>query len=314
MFIAASTKPFESQIHEENSSKYREDDVPSTNSPQQHHIQCDNTQYYSYNEPKISVVTATYNSSKTLAACIENIQSQLYKNVEQILIDGGSTDTTIDIIKQHANMPDSKISFWMSEPDDGVYHAWNKLADKITGDWIIFIGSDDMLHSNETISSVVPLLNSFDDTIWFVYGQTKCITSDGRYNIRDTDYDKAMRYLNVAQTIPFPSLFIRKEALIRFMPFNTKYKICGDYDFLCKSILRSNNKYRVKYIDILVTDMMAGGLSSKLNKLHLVEMIDIAKHNGVTFATSKVILVFILRRIERFFKTKHMEAPICLRH
>jgi len=90
---------------------------------------------------KISIVIATKNSAKTLQACLNSIFEQAYANIEIVIFDGASDDETIQILKEN----DSKIDFWLSEPDEGLYYAFNKALDKLTGDWVLFLGSDDLL-------------------------------------------------------------------------------------------------------------------------------------------------------------------------
>lgn len=97
--------------------------------------------------PLISIITSTYNCTSTLNDTINSILNQSYINLEYIIIDGNSTDGTIDIIKSsEQKFQKKKIVFkWISEPDKGIYDAWNKGLDKVTGDWIVFIGGDDFL-------------------------------------------------------------------------------------------------------------------------------------------------------------------------
>jgi len=128
-------------------------------------------------EPIITIITATYNSVSVLERCIQGVISQTYKNIEFIIIDGNSKDETVAIIKKYSN----HIFKWISEPDKGVYDAWNKGIDLATGSWITFIGSDDLLypdaiqnyveHINKSnvnfdfISSRVHVVNKHDNVI-----------------------------------------------------------------------------------------------------------------------------------------------------
>ena len=91
--------------------------------------------------PKISIIVAVYNSKKTLQRCIDSVFSQTYPHKELIIIDGGSTDGTVDILRAN----NDKITYWKSEPDNGIYQAWNKALDHAKSDWICFLGADDYL-------------------------------------------------------------------------------------------------------------------------------------------------------------------------
>lgn len=120
---------------------------------------------FSHNhQPFISIITAVRNNGNTLEKTIKSIISQTYKNLEYIVIDGASTDGTLDIIRQY----EDQISYWISEPDVGIYDALNKGIKKATGDWLYFIGADDVLDSPNVIDSIFSnqLLDDFD----IIYG------------------------------------------------------------------------------------------------------------------------------------------------
>ena len=104
---------------------------------------------------KVSIITVCKNSERFLASTIESVINQSYKNIEYIIIDGASTDSTCEIIKRY----ESNISFWMSEPDDGMYHAINKGLRIASGDYILILNSDDMLAAKETIEQVSKIID-----------------------------------------------------------------------------------------------------------------------------------------------------------
>ena len=99
---------------------------------------------------KISVITVAYNASRYIETTILSVINQTYSNIEYIIIDGGSTDGTVDIIKKYSN----KISYWISEPDKGIYDAMNKGINKATGEWINFMNAGDTFHNPDTLSAV----------------------------------------------------------------------------------------------------------------------------------------------------------------
>lgn len=103
-----------------------------------------------YEQPLISIIMAVHNSEKTVEKTIQSIILQTYKNIEYIVIDGASTDITIEIIRQY----EDKITYWVSEPDSGIYDALNKGIKKATGDWLYFIGADDVLDNPTIIDSI----------------------------------------------------------------------------------------------------------------------------------------------------------------
>ena len=104
--------------------------------------------------PLISVVIAVYNGKATLQQCLDSVTQQTYSHVELIVIDGGSTDGTVDLIRANAQ----KIAYWISEPDRGIYNAWNKALAQAKGDWICFLGADDYLWNAQVIERMAEQL------------------------------------------------------------------------------------------------------------------------------------------------------------
>ena len=102
------------------------------------------------NSPLISVVTVSYNAVDTIERTILSVLNQTYSDIEYIIIDGGSTDGTVDLIKKYAD----KITYWVSEPDQGIYDAMNKGIDVATGEWINFMNSGDSFYRQDVLSSL----------------------------------------------------------------------------------------------------------------------------------------------------------------
>ena len=118
-------------------------------------------------QPVFSIITITYNASRWVESTILNVLSQSYPNIEYIVIDGGSTDGTVDIIKQYA----SGISYWVSEPDKGIYDAMNKGLEKATGDYVWFINAGDSLYTSDTVQSVASLAQKKRTLPDIIYGE-----------------------------------------------------------------------------------------------------------------------------------------------
>ncbi len=174
-------------------------------------------------QPKITIITATYNSADTLLQTIESVAGQSYPNIEYIVIDGGSTDGTVDILRQH----EADIAYWVSEPDRGIYDAFNKGARHATGDYVQFLGSDDFLCQADTIQHVADQLEDSVDilsgAIWEV--DTKRCRQKLHQSIlpeNREEFDGRM--------VPHPGMFVRREVLLRY-PFDISYRIAADYFF-----------------------------------------------------------------------------------
>lgn len=133
----------------------------------------------SQNNPLVSIVTVVLNGEKHLEKTIQSVINQTYKNIEYIIIDGGSTDRTLDIIKSYKD----KIDYWLSEPDNGIYDGMNKGLDHAAGGWIYFLGSDDVLYDNEIINDVITFLDENTSLVFgnIIYNDRKIVKS--RFNM-----------------------------------------------------------------------------------------------------------------------------------
>lgn len=202
--------------------------------------------------PKITIVIATYNSAKTLEQSIASVIGQTYSNIELVIIDGGSTDNTRDIIRKY----EKSISFWVSENDKGIYDAFNKGVQHATGEYIQFLGSDDSLCESTTIEQVADNLSNDVDilsaNVWVVdektnFQQLACNSCA----IEKRKFDGGM--------IPHPGMFVRREILLEH-PFDITYRIAADYLFFLSCYY--NNEYIFKFIDLPIVFFSSCGISS----------------------------------------------------
>lgn len=206
---------------------------------------------------KISVITASYNSVKTIEQTITSVISQTYNNIELIVIDGGSKDGTLDILRKYEN----EISFWISEPDRGVYDAFNKGVQHAHGDFIQFLGSDDCLCEETTIENVVKLIDDNTDIlstpIWLVDEERQMQKIMSNSNAKEkAQFDGKM--------IPHPGMFARKELLMKY-PFDVSYRIAADYLFFL--ICYYDTDVNFKFVDIPTVFFATTGLSSTSSAL-----------------------------------------------
>lgn len=167
----------------------------------------------------VTIVTVSYNAIDTIEETILSVVNQTYKNIEYIIIDGGSTDDTVNIIKKYAD----RIAYWVSEPDKGIYDAMNKGIDVATGGWINFMNSGDAFYSSTVIQQVVESLPNEADVI---YGDTLLVYSWGNY------LQKALSLSLMKHRVPFShqSCFVKSNTM-QETKYNTDFRICADYDF-----------------------------------------------------------------------------------
>ncbi len=158
--------------------------------------------------PKITVIVAVFNGSVTLSQCIKSIYSQSYANKELIIMDGGSTDDSVKIIKDNSN----RITYWESKPDRGIYHAWNKALSYAKGEWICFLGSDDFLWQDDVLEKMVSMLAlAKKKDIRLVYGRVVSIDKAGKVqNIFGMPWEKEKSIVS-HQMPPHPGLMHHSE-------------------------------------------------------------------------------------------------------
>lgn len=198
----------------------------------------------------ITVVTVCYNAAITLEKTILSVIAQTYPNVEYIIIDGGSTDGTVDIIKKYAD----KLAYWMSEPDKGIYDAMNKGIAVASGEWINFINSGDCFYSNEVLMEVFSR-NNLKGNADVVYGDTCYIKKWGRYEKRPAALDMMRNNMPFCHQSSFT-----KTALMKKYGFDRKYRICADYDFFFR-LWKSGSIFTYIPVTISVFDASIESLS-----------------------------------------------------
>jgi glycosyltransferase involved in cell wall biosynthesis len=204
---------------------------------------------------KISIITPTYNSGKTISRTIESIISQNYTDLEYIIADGLSSDNTKDVVSKHQEKINIKL---VSEKDNGIYDAMNKGIKISTGEIIGILNSDDFFDNDNVLKTISDAF--IDSKIDAVYGDIKYFDDDIN---KTTRYWKAGEYsirkFDNGWMIPHPALFVRKSVYERFGFFNTDFEQAADYEFMLR--LLKINKINLKYIPEVFVKMYAGGIS-----------------------------------------------------
>lgn len=230
---------------------------------------------------KISIITASYNSVSTLANAMESVLHQTYTDWEYIVVDGGSTDGTVDLIRRYEPQFGGKLK-WTSEPDHGIYDAMNKGISRATGDVVGILNSDDYYTSEDVLSVVASVLS--DNRLDAVYGDIHFI-HDGKPN-------KVVRYYSSRHFRPFwlrfgfmpahPSFYVRRSVYEKAGLYNTAYKIGSDFEMMVRLFHRYH--IRAKYIPMDFVTMLMGGASTAGFSSHLLlakEDVRACKLNGI---------------------------------
>lgn len=194
---------------------------------------------------KISIITVVYNAADSLEETILSVINQNFDDFEFIIIDGGSTDGTLEIIKKHQD----QITLWISEPDNGIYDAMNKGISKAKGDFIYFLGGDDLLYSESVLEKISIRLND-NKKVYYgnVHFKTRNIIYDGKFNSLKI----------VTRNISHQSIFYSKHIFKKYL-YDTKYKIFADYELNLK--LYGNSFFSFEYIPLTIAIFNDKGIS-----------------------------------------------------
>lgn len=198
-------------------------------------------------QPKISIITATYNSSATIQTTINSYIKQDYPNKELIIIDGQSTDGTVEIIKEN----EKHVAYWISEKDDGIPDALNKGMRASTGEWFYFLNSDDVFYSTNTLSRVfLKDINGQD----MIYGDV-ILKSTGRQFNGEYDIEKLMK-----GNICHQAQFFNKSIITKIGYYNIEYKLLSDYDYTIRAF--TSRQIQIAYIAEIIAIFDDAGRTS----------------------------------------------------
>lgn len=217
---------------------------------------------------KISIITATYNSEASIRATFESVLSQAYKDIEYIVVDGGSKDGTLDIIKEFEPRFEDRMH-WSSEPDNGLYDALNKGIRRATGDVVGILNSDDFFTSDDVLEFVAANIKDVDA----VYGDI--------HFVRPDNLKKCVRYYSSRNFRPWamrfgympahPSFYAKREVYEKYGLYALDYKIAADYDMMVRLFC----KYKIssRYVNKDFVTMRTGGMSTNsiANRIQLTK-------------------------------------------
>jgi len=208
--------------------------------------------------PLISAIVAVYNGGTTLQQCIDSVASQTLQDVELIVVDGGSTDGTVDVLISNA----AKLGYWISEPDKGIYNAWNKALRHANGEWICFLGADDYLWSNDALAKLAEVLKTLPQETQVAYGQVMLLGLDDAplYVVGAHCALKLGQRADVMGLPPHPGLMHRRAVFEERGGFDESFRIAGDTELLLRELQRAPARF---VPGVIVAGMRQGGISSK---------------------------------------------------
>jgi glycosyltransferase involved in cell wall biosynthesis len=250
--------------------------------------------------PTVSVITAVFNARDCIAACIESVLQQDYPNVEYIIVDADSNDGTIDVIRRY----DDDIDIWISEPDSGIFDAWNKGLNLAKGEWIAFLSADDA-YVRGAIRRYMELAKQHPSAE-FLSSQAKLVHPTGYSPVFGGPWSwpacgRLMSTIHVG-TMHKRSLFER------YGKFDTFYRIAGDYEFL----LRAGGRLKTAFLPEVTVMMRSGGASDSTAALYEARHAKIQRGaRSATLATLDLLLLiprFYIRQILLALFRKHLRT------
>ncbi len=217
------------------------------------------------NKPLVSIVTVCLNSERYIEQAILSVISQTYANIEYIIIDGGSTDRTIEIIRKYGNF----VAHWISQKDSGLFDAMNKGIACSNGEFICFLNSDDFFYSDKSVEYAAQEMIRGGD---FIYGKAYFFSSSQHKIIA---YSEVKSRDLIFSSICHQSAFCRRSVFDKLGNFNLSYKIAADYEFIVKCFMHPGIKKL--FMNKVISSVRAGGNSDKNRNISLKEKRKIIK-------------------------------------
>ncbi len=244
---------------------------------------------------KISVITACYNSAKTIKHTLASVATQTHADLEHIIIDGGSTDDTLAVIAEHGK----HIAKLLSEKDNGIYDAMNKGIELATGDVIAFLNADDYYKDEQVISRVAACMQT--EQLDALYGDVEFFhqNDEGKIVRRYNSGRFSVNRLGWGWMPAHPALFVRKSLFDRYGLFKTDYRIAGDFEFIARLFTKSGLHHR--HLPESLVRMQLGGISTSGLRATLLlnqEMIRACRANGIATNWLKMLLRYPLKALE----------------
>ena len=225
--------------------------------------------------PKFSIITVTYNAGKVLEDTIQSVVFQTYRNVEYIIVDGGSTDNTLDVVHKYQE----RISKVISEPDKGLYDAMNKGIRMATGDYLCFLNAGDELHENETLQKIVYTLKG-KELPDVIYGETAIVDEEGHFlHMRRLSTPEHLHWKSFKEgMLVCHQAFLTRRELALSNPYDLRYRFSADFDWCIRIMKQSKNLHNTH---LTLIDYLNEGMTTQNHKASLKERFRImTKHYG----------------------------------
>ncbi len=246
------------------------------------------------NLPLISIITVVFNSVDFIEKTIKDVINQSYPNIEYIIIDGGSTDGTVEVLRQYNEF----IEYWVSESDRGLYDAMNKGMKSATGDYLWFINSGDLPFDLTVLDNIFRANEQFAD---IYYGETQIIDTNGKtIGMRRHKAPQKLNWKSLLKgmLVSHQSIIVKKEIAV---PYNLEYNLSADFDWLIKVLKKAKS---IKNTQLIISKFMDGGLTKKNLIPSLKERFKIMVENYGYFPTIISHFVLVIKLAFYYVKNK----------
>lgn len=242
---------------------------------------------------KVSIITVVFNGAETIEHTIQSVLRQTYSNIEYIVIDGGSTDGTQQIIEKYAD----RISYCISETDDGLYYAMNKGIEKATGEIIGIINSDDW-YADDAVESMVEFFHC--NAVELAYGKILMVLE----NYEEKVYaNMPLESIWYQMALPHPAVFVKKELYDRMGGFNVNYRLAADYELVLRFYAK---QAKFGYVDKVVAYFRKGGVSGIRQKEMCKEVYDIS----MSYVDMCPYKVRVMPKIKEIYRWRYFSISV----
>ena len=249
---------------------------------------------------RVSIITVCFNSESTIVDTLRSVSSQSYQEIEHIIIDGGSHDGTIDLVKRHGH----RVQKLVTGPDKGIYDAMNKGLVLATGDYVAYLNSDDFYCDNTVIQQVVAAIQETGSDV--IFGDLSYVQRENPKQRVRYWKSRAFKQGSFAKGFPppHPTFFMKRELLVELGGFDLSYSLASDFDLMFRAL--EIKKYNSTYLPFEITSMRMGGATNKSIKNIIrqnQEILRCLRFHGVTVSTIGFVFKKIVSRLlQRYSK------------
>lgn len=204
----------------------------------------------------VAIVIAVYNGASTLERCLDSVARQTNRAAQVVVMDGGSSDGTQEVLARRGDV----VTTWVSEPDHGIYDAWNKALRHVTAEWVAFLGADDYLWDEYVLERFAEKLKQLPEDVPFVYGRLVEVDAAGTpMEEHGVPWDQVSGRFPYEMVLPHPGMLHRRAVFFDERGFDPVYRIAGDYALLRPVLIRK----APAFVDFRVAGAQEGGVSSR---------------------------------------------------